>query len=648
MLLVLASVLGPARRASGQAFVVRPEQMPLVDLSAAEWRFQPGDDPRWASPQFDDSSWPLLRGDAPWDAQGYPGLSGMAWYRLRVRLPAAALGPLSVAPGAVADHYQVYADGQLVGQWGPVPSPTFIWVRHELWSVVAPVAAPGTELVLALRVYHWPKEASYMSGGFRGGPVLLGRPAAVAERVHLARTEALVRILPAVGLALLCLVVGVFALLLYGRDRAAPEYLWFGVLVLSFVSATGKRLLFDVWLADRYSLGDVFPNLGIDVGHIALIFLFFRFLGVPLTRTARWLVIVAVPLTVYDMLEAIFYFAGVPGWNVQGLVVDLVYYLFVVGLVVRYWPRSRAARQFALPLVFLVFGNLYIDLSWALRSLHLSRHGATDLLDQPVSLQWVDVGELLFVAAMAWLLMDQFAENQRERSRLTAEIEAARSVQQVLVPSEADGTNRLPEIPGLAIESVYRPAQVVGGDFFQVIPVANGAALVVLGDVSGKGLQAAMTVSLVVGALRTFAETVSSPAELLRGLNRRLHGRGSGFTTCLALHLSPGGEVLLSNAGHLPPYRNGREMAVEAGLPLGLVEAATYQDAVFSLAVDDRLMLLTDGVVESANRAKELFGFVRTEALSDRPAAEIVEAAMRFAEGQSQADDVTVLTVRRC
>ena len=123
----------------------------------------------------------------------------------------------------------------------------------------------------------------------------------------------------------------------------------------------------------------------------------------------------------------------------------------------------------------------------------------------------------------------------------------------MLIPEEAAA------IQGFAIASVYKPAAELGGDFFQVLEQKDGSALIVLGDVSGKGLKAAMTVSLIVGALRTISQYTDQPAEILRGLNRQLLGRSEGgFTTCLLLRITADGTATLANAGHLSPFATGR------------------------------------------------------------------------------------------
>jgi serine phosphatase RsbU (regulator of sigma subunit) len=151
-----------------------------------------------------------------------------------------------------------------------------------------------------------------------------------------------------------------------------------------------------------------------------------------------------------------------------------------------------------------------------------------------------------------------------------------------------------------------------------------------------------MTVSLVVGALRTLAEQSLDPAALLEGLNRRLLGRSDGgFTTCLALHLAPDGTLLVANAGHISPYRNAEELAVSASLPLGLVAGPGYATQRFQLEPGDHLTLLSDGVVEARNAEGELLGFERTQALCGNDAAAIADSAVRF----GQDDDITVVTI---
>jgi phosphoserine phosphatase RsbU/P len=189
------------------------------------------------------------------------------------------------------------------------------------------------------------------------------------------------------------------------------------------------------------------------------------------------------------------------------------------------------------------------------------------------------------------------------------------------------------------VDSVYSPAKEVGGDFFHVETYSEGM-LVVIGDVAGKGLKAAMNVSLIMGALRHTKE--HDPAQILESLNRVLVGTQS-FTTCQALWFGIDGEVTIANAGHLPPYLNTQEVELPGGLPLGVITQVSHEKARFFLHPGDRVLLLSDGVVEARLPSGELFGFDRLRHMSQQSAFYLADAAKAF----GQQDDITVLTVRR-
>ena len=230
-------------------------------------------------------------------------------------------------------------------------------------------------------------------------------------------------------------------------------------------------------------------------------------------------------------------------------------------------------------------------------------------------------------------------------SCIEQEFKNARELQQVLVPEN------IPPLPGFAITSAYRPAAQVGGDFFQIIPLqggphADGSTLLILGDVSGKGLRAAMAVSLIVGATRMIADYTSSPAEILAGLNRRLYNRMSGgFATAIAMRLDANGACTVATAGHPAPFLNQRGMELPGALPLGLAPDGVYEESCFKLQVGDHFALYTDGLLEARNQSGELYGFERLETLfATRPSAsQATEAAVNF----GQDDDITVLTLTR-
>jgi hypothetical protein len=232
----------------------------------------------------------------------------------------------------------------------------------------------------------------------------------------------------------------------------------------------------------------------------------------------------------------------------------------------------------------------------------------------------------------------RYVKTQTENALLESEMAAARQVQQVILP------NPHQSFPGFAVESIYKPAREVGGDFFQILPVADGGLLFIIGDVAGKGLPAAMRVSLLVGSIRAAAEETHDPVGLLGKLHQRMIGHtADGFTTALAAFIAADGLVTLATAGHPSPYLDGLEIALPGALPLGIRGAGRYEARNVELQPGSRLTFLSDGVVEAQNEKGELFGFDRAKALSIEPAATIAQTAVQF----GQADDITVVTIER-
>ena len=225
-----------------------------------------------------------------------------------------------------------------------------------------------------------------------------------------------------------------------------------------------------------------------------------------------------------------------------------------------------------------------------------------------------------------------------EKAVLEAEMAAAREIQQVIVPEKGEA------FPGYDVDSAYQPATQVGGDFFQILPAGDDGLLVVVGDVAGKGLPAAMLVSMLVGSIRTAAEDSSDPVLMLKRLHDRLVGRSiGGFATALAAHIHSDGLVTIANAGHLNPYLDGKEVELAGALPLGITDSGQFEPKRFELRPGSRLTFYSDGVVEAQNKKKELFGFERARAISTQSAAAIVAAAVEF----GQEDDITVVTIKR-
>ncbi|HEY1744157.1 MAG TPA: PP2C family protein-serine/threonine phosphatase [Granulicella sp.] len=232
----------------------------------------------------------------------------------------------------------------------------------------------------------------------------------------------------------------------------------------------------------------------------------------------------------------------------------------------------------------------------------------------------------------------RYVKTRTEKVLLENEMAAARQVQQVILPDPHQS------FPGYVVDSAYKPARDVGGDFFQILPVEEGGLLFVIGDVAGKGLPAAMLVSMLIGSIRATAEDTHDPIVLLLKLHRAIAGRTpDGFATALAALITNEGRVTLANAGHLSPYLDGKEIELPGALPLGIGGGGAYEAVQLTLQPGSRLTFVSDGVVEAQKASGELFGFDRTQAMSRESAAKIVETAVQF----GQSDDITVVTIER-
>jgi len=231
-------------------------------------------------------------------------------------------------------------------------------------------------------------------------------------------------------------------------------------------------------------------------------------------------------------------------------------------------------------------------------------------------------------------LCAEMVESARERAAYAAELQAASSVQQLLLQGGSRPT------PGFQVESVYLPASEVGGDFFYVQPVPDGSLLAIVGDVSGKGLTAAMRVAMILGVLRR--ETSHDPSEILFSLNNALVAQGQlGFATACCIRMALSGEFAFANAGHIAPYLSNLELETIPALPLGLAAGQNFELVQGRLNHGERLVILSDGVPEARSQSGELFGFERTASICSQTADHIARTAQQF----GQEDDITVVAL---
>jgi serine phosphatase RsbU (regulator of sigma subunit) len=254
---------------------------------------------------------------------------------------------------------------------------------------------------------------------------------------------------------------------------------------------------------------------------------------------------------------------------------------------------------------------------------------------------------------VAQLVQDQQMQ-VRERERIEQELRTARIIQHTFLP------RNVPALPGWLLVPYYKSAREVGGDFYDFLPFEDGRLGIVIGDVTGKGIPAALVMTATRTMLRTAALEQSFPSEVLARVNDLLHvDIPSGmFVTCFYAILDPkNGHLRYANAGHEPPYRQHDGNVVElwaTGMPLGMMPGTRYDEYEATLIRGESLLFYSDGLVEAHNTTQEMFGFPRLKtALEDpgdgTPLIEVLLGKLkRFTgDGWEQEDDVTLVTLQR-
>jgi hypothetical protein len=476
------------------------------------WRFRLGDDPAYAQPGFDDSHWQAVT------LRARPAIAGpgMRWYRLHLKLPAARppLGLFLVLP---KNGYEVFVNGTRAGD-GRIGSALDIY-RPFAQSVQLPAGTP--DMVLAVRSMDMPyQDAAENMESLQFASVGLWPVVLFVMRSDLTDEVAFMGSSMAMDIAAGLGGLAVLGLFLIQRTRR--EYLWlcaylmvaslsdlFNCLQYSFLPFWANGLFADplCFVIPLLQVEFTYAFVGKRVGiawriYEAVLFSFF-----VAGFFTNWLGLI--PRIYFAAQTMLFFPAGI---------------LLPVLLVLWFWRGHREAGWLILP-------SLFPPLSWGLFN---AWYTVRDLLHsnrlnflQPflefsigyVGFRTMAIANLLFLLAIGVVIFLRHTKLTREQEKSAAELQAARTVQQILVPEE------VPSIPLFSIQAVYHPAGEVGGDFYQVLPTPNGSLLAVIGDVSGKGMPAAMTVSLLVGTVRTLAHYTNDPAEVLTAMNQRLIGR---------------------------------------------------------------------------------------------------------------------------
>jgi hypothetical protein len=633
---------------------------PSVVALTGPWKFHIGDDAKWSDPNIDDAGWEIVdlgakkesidpamgfEGFSPgWTGKGHPGYAGYAWYRMRVRIQGADEPLALLAPTDVDDSYQLFVNGRLIGEFGSFTGsvPTIYYSRPLKFGLPADVLhqSPDGTMEVAFRFYMAPRTLLQTLPGGMHAPPIFGFANAITAAYHVAWEEQYRAVSSILADSVLYFAFGFLVLMLYFFDRTETSLLWpvsacfatavslavlffslttqwmsalLQAIVLSVLSPIGLGLWLMTWLVyfgleDHRRLRNIIVALILWFGSTGLIFQLLLLRG-PVSH---------------------FIFGAN---SINQFVSSAAAWALAITIAVLGWRRPNRER----PALFLaLFFYVLPTLDPVLRFLHVR----TNWFPFGIPVVLSEFTDIAMLICFSVVLLRHFRSSQRRQQAMEQDVKQAQEVQQVLIPEE------LPHIAGLTIESEYRPAREVGGDFFQILPHAtDGSVLIVVGDVTGKGLQAGMLVALIVGAIRAEAAHSNDPLTALNALNQRLCGRGEAHATGLALRVAADGVVTLANAGHLPPYLNGKELPMEGALPLGMTPTAKFSLMHFQLAPGDTLLLMSDGVVEAQDRDGQLFGFERVNTLLQHPitAAEVATAAQNF----GQMDDILVLRILR-
>ena len=251
------------------------------------------------------------------------------------------------------------------------------------------------------------------------------------------------------------------------------------------------------------------------------------------------------------------------------------------------------------------------------------------------------------------LVRQQQAE-ARQRERIDQELKIAQIIQQQFLPKS------LPDLPSWHVAAFYRPARTVGGDFYDFIPLPDGRVMFVVGDVTDKGVPAALVMASTHALLRAAAPRLISPGKVLGHVNEMLcvDIPAHMFVTCLALVLDPvSGQIEFANAGHDVPYvrtRNGVQELRARGMPLGLMPGMDYEEKSFQFEPGDCALLHSDGLAEAHAPDREMFGFPRvSELVGKGPSGEalidlcLTELGNFTGPDHEQEDDITLVSLQR-
>ncbi len=665
--LLALGLLAPAAAASNEVqvdarsdtVVLTPQRLEGILALAREWSYHPGDDPAWADPALDDSSWPLVRPSLT-DPEAIPGgWPGIGWFRRRVALDPAVSSPTVGVWIDQTGASELYVDGRLAVRFG-TPSADPATERGFAPRVMDAIALePGEVHLLAVRYSN--ARGTVLTHGFRGFTLWVGD---VQTMVGWGVSQ--VRVYTGVMAGALGLfgAFALFHLLLFLFRPARRENLYFAIFTVAMVAVLATELWMNAQSDLRLFLRAFNLEMTMALVMVLAALLLERRVFGRRVDAAFWVVAVAGIATVAWLWAqpALAYSPAIVAFLVLGLV-DML--RLAVGALIRREPDAWVVAVGFAALTASMAGALLrnvgvIEVSpWPMfiggmgvlvlsLSVYLTRQVART--EHELAQRLVEVEELT-----ARTLEQEVSRRVLEADNLrkTAELEEARRLQLAMLPPA------LPDLPGFDLAVHMATANEVGGDYYDFLRDAGGRWTVALGDATGHGLHAGM----VVGVAKSLLQTAVGNGDLAGLLKRidsglaSLHERRASMG--LVLVRLDGDTLRVASAG-MPPMLVRHHVSGEVeevllpGVPLGTLSEARWLERDVAVAPGDCVLLMSDGIAEVVDAGGEPFGYERVrrtfaEAESFEPEAVVTHllgSAEAHRAGAALADDLTLLVLR--
>ncbi len=562
---------------------------------------------------------PVPAAESAWSENITPRADRDRWYR--VTLPASTPRDAHLVFRSYLPAFELYVEQERVYAFRDDTADG----RLRLHDVALPRDAAGKRLYV--HIAAGPDEAL-----FGGSPLL--SPAAEAPNALVEATRGPLRgELPDLIIGAIMIVIGLGSIVVsrVRRSASAGTLLWFGI----FATMYGVRLIVEGYLP-------LLLGASMSFAHYAASWISYG-ISIPAWMLARtlmgdgwksslrwqvWMFVVFAPIAIASDVVR-----GVPGSmdGVNNVLVILAGTNVLLNFFVR---RVRLTHELRV-----VLGGSLVFLAFALAN-NLSSLGVLPLSDFSET-----PGFVVCVAALNYAAVRMFLRGERERVALEGELATAREIQLSILPTT------MPSVRSLRFAARYDPASSVAGDLYDFVAVDEAHAGVLVADVAGHGVPAALIASMVKVAVSSHARLASDPAELLRELNATLRRDvRRNFVTATFLWLDMDARtVTVSNAGHPPPVLIRGNDVVELGphgVLLGRFAIASYLSSTVALEPGDRIVAWTDGIPEARNARGDQFGEERLFALlrSGASVDDVVNAVHAW-RTQEDADDLTIVVM---